>query len=476
MLLRASAAPAAPTQAPTSFSRTCDDHLEQNPGAASGVFALAYEATGEGVSTSFSYCSDTLDLRRRGNTSNTSDASDCEALARAGYCGTYFCASCVAAGYCDAACGYCEGYPAIAARSANATCVDYDNETAAAIGSGVDCAAVAAMGYCDIYGCPTCALAGYCDATCGFCNATAAPSALSTPPARRRLVEAATARARTAAASDCEDDNDAILRVSGSDCATLDKTGYCASFLCPTCAYAGYCDATCGYCPTPTPSPTPSPTAAAEDGGVAPGAPGAPGAVGAALPAPRPAERGWRAAWGVRSALAQLSSGLFGGAPDGRSDDDGQRAARATPLASDRQEREWSEWLGLGRAAAPRRDLTTNVTANPTNMTAVPTVTPTPAPTRTAAPTSCVDSAADGATDAYGEDCAEYARHPAWCGRFDDSDFASKVGALGPVYVCVCACVCVCLRVCMCMCVCVRVCVSACACVFVRALSVACCL
>ena len=38
------------------------------------------------------------------------------------------------------------------------------------------------------------------------------------------------------------------------DCASLAAAGYCDSWFCPFCAYAGHCDRTCGYCGS---SPTP---------------------------------------------------------------------------------------------------------------------------------------------------------------------------------------------------------------------------
>ena len=37
------------------------------------------------------------------------------------------------------------------------------------------------------------------------------------------------------------------------DGASLAAAGYCDSWFCPFCAYAGHCDRTCGYCGSPTP-------------------------------------------------------------------------------------------------------------------------------------------------------------------------------------------------------------------------------
>ena len=44
----------------------------------------------------------------------------------------------------------------------------------------------------------------------------------------------------------CADDDATVTAVLGSGCS--ENTGYCDTHFCPTCAYAGYCDAACGYC------------------------------------------------------------------------------------------------------------------------------------------------------------------------------------------------------------------------------------
>ena len=51
-------------------------------------------------------------------------------------------------------------------------------------------------------------------------------------------------------ASLCADDDAAAMAIAGVDCPTASEYGYCDSYLCPDCAYAGVCDAACGYCST----------------------------------------------------------------------------------------------------------------------------------------------------------------------------------------------------------------------------------
>ena len=66
----------------------------------------------------------------------------------------------------------------------------------------------------------------------------------------------------------CADDDVTVTAVLGAGCA--DATSYCDAYFCPTCAYAGYCDISCDFCvadaaPTsiPTSVPTPAPSISA---------------------------------------------------------------------------------------------------------------------------------------------------------------------------------------------------------------------
>ena len=58
--------------------------------------------------------------------------------------------------------------------------------------------------------------------------------------------------------STCSDQNDIVVAVTGLDCATVVEQGFCASLLCTTCTFSGYCDLSCGFCSPPTAAPTPS--------------------------------------------------------------------------------------------------------------------------------------------------------------------------------------------------------------------------
>ena len=158
---------------------------------------------------------------------------DCATLSAHGYCSSMFCPTCDYAGSCDASCDYCPT-PA----PTQASCADDDTAASAASG-GYDCAALSAYGYCSSMFCPTCDYAGSCDASCNYC-ATPAPTQAS-----------------------CADDDTAASAASGGyDCATLSTYGYCSSMFCPTCDYAGSCDASCDYCSTQDGDSVATPTAA----------------------------------------------------------------------------------------------------------------------------------------------------------------------------------------------------------------------
>ena len=79
--------------------------------------------------------------------------------------------------------------------------------------------------------CDTCAQAGYCDLSCGFCGPpTAAPSAAPAPTA-----------AVVAVTDDCAD-------VFASCAEYIDGSAgnSCETEFCETCSQAGYCDLSCG--------------------------------------------------------------------------------------------------------------------------------------------------------------------------------------------------------------------------------------
>ena len=164
---------------------------------------------------------------------------NCSDFVTTSQCEVYFCSTCVLSGLCDASCGYCALTPTIAPSVA---CLDDDDTVSAATG-GYDCATVASYGMCDTYACPTCSLAGLCDASCTYCTST--PTAVGTIPTVAPSVTPTTG---------CVDDDAALVSAFGADCSTVSAMGYCDSYFCSTCGYAGYCDVSCAYCPTPAPT------------------------------------------------------------------------------------------------------------------------------------------------------------------------------------------------------------------------------
>ena len=61
----------------------------------------------------------------------------------------------------------------------------------------------------------------------------------------------------------CVDNNEeAAVRATGFNCATLAAVGHCETDLCPTCPYPGYCDEPCRFCAAPSLSLLPPPTLA----------------------------------------------------------------------------------------------------------------------------------------------------------------------------------------------------------------------
>ena len=170
------------------------------------------------------------------NVSAATGGYDCATVASYGMCDTYACPACTLAGLCDHSCNYCaanstanDTLPTVA-PSATPTNGCADDDAALVAAFGADCSTAATMGYCDTFLCPTCSYPGYCDISCSYCP-TPAPTAIS-----------------------CTDDDATLTSTFGADCPTAAAMGYCASYLCPTCGYSGYCDDSCGYCPTPAPT------------------------------------------------------------------------------------------------------------------------------------------------------------------------------------------------------------------------------
>ena len=191
--------------------------------------------------------------------------SDCATASIGGYCDTYLCPTCPYAGYCDVSCGFCSTVteaptrapttsptPAPIPAPTSSSCADDDVAVTAAVGS--DCATASARGYCDTYLCPTCPYAGYCDISCGFC------STVTKAPTR-----APTTSLTPAPTSSCADYDASVEAATGFECAVQSAAGNCATHLCPTCIYAGYCDVSCGFCSTVSEAPTSAPTTSCAD-------------------------------------------------------------------------------------------------------------------------------------------------------------------------------------------------------------------
>ena len=106
---------------------------------------------------------------------------DCDDMMNSGQCELYFCSTCDMAGLCDASCGYCTASPSIAPSEGlqpsslgpSPSCVDFDYMVMNYTG-GYDCDAMANAAYCEPNFCPTCELAGLCDASCGYCGTRSA--------------------------------------------------------------------------------------------------------------------------------------------------------------------------------------------------------------------------------------------------------------------------------------------------------------
>ena len=165
--------------------------------------------------------------------------------------------------------GVCTPTPTVAPTSND--CVDNDDGLPAAYGlNAAGCAGLSSN--CDSLLCPTCPYPSYCDATCGFCNTSTsmAPSLTPALTSATPTVDTNTMR------SDCTDHDENLGDVNpyayAAGCAG--SAAYCESTFCPTCAFPGYCDVTCGFCsgltiaagPTrsPTSRPSGAPTRSAE--------------------------------------------------------------------------------------------------------------------------------------------------------------------------------------------------------------------
>ena len=135
------------------------------------------------------------------------------------------------------------------------TCADNDAAVISAVGS--DCATLAAGGYCGTHFCTACSYAGYCDESCGFC-ATPSPSPLPTAAPSPAPNTAPSPIPTPVPSPSCVDNDAEVISAVGSDCATLAAGGYCGTYFCTACSYAGYCDESCGFCATPSPSPLPT--------------------------------------------------------------------------------------------------------------------------------------------------------------------------------------------------------------------------
>ena len=62
---------------------------------------------------------------------------------------------------------------------------------------------------------------------------------------------------RRSASPECLDNDDAVTSTTGATCSQLAAStsqNYCATHFCANCPYAGYCDLSCGVCPTNTPT------------------------------------------------------------------------------------------------------------------------------------------------------------------------------------------------------------------------------
>ena len=172
--------------------------------------------------------------------------------------------------------------------SPTTACADKNEAVLSAI--GYTCADASTAGYCSSFLCPTCTYAGYCDTSCGYCDPTPSPTDLPTVspaptvPPTSVPVPSPTPPPTTS----CADRNEAVYEAVGYSCTEASAGGYCSSYLCPTCTYAGYCDTSCGYCdptlsptelpsisPVPTPSPTLIPTLTSSPTSAPPGPRGA---------------------------------------------------------------------------------------------------------------------------------------------------------------------------------------------------------
>lgn len=142
-------------------------------------------------------------------------AANCSVLAETGLCTSNATTSqLLRTSFCNATCDLCSG------------CVDDEAGLASALLANnqtlVNCSQIAHGGLCSAY---AAVAQPYCNASCCLCNGTPEEPV-------------------------CQDNNNGLFAVSGSNCATLASLGGCSDSASPTvqAAAQAFCSATCGFC------------------------------------------------------------------------------------------------------------------------------------------------------------------------------------------------------------------------------------